>query len=130
LQKVLADAAGRWNIDRDRVLLTGLSDGATYALKRSLDTEPSFTHFAPFSGILAPFDLTHAKGRRIYWVHGAKDWMFPVWRAKMGEKELAAAGAEVTLEVVPDLYHAYAREKNGTVLTWFDPRLDLAPGGP
>ena len=130
LQAVLDDAAGRWNIDRDRVLLTGLSDGATYALKRSLDTEPPFTHFAPFSGILAPFDLTHAKGRRIYWVHGAKDWMFPVWRAKMGEKELRAAGADVTLEIVPDLYHAHAREKNGAVLAWFDPRLVLTPGGP
>jgi len=130
LQKVLADAAGRWNIDRNRVLLTGLSDGATYALKRALDEATPFSHFAVFSGILVPFDLSRARGRRIYWVHGAKDWMFPAWRAKMGEKELAAAGAEVTLEVVPDLYHAYAREKNGTVLTWFDPRLDLAPGGP
>jgi len=130
LQKVLADAAGRWNIDRNRVLLTGLSDGATYALKRALDVETPFSHFAAFSGILAPFDLSRARGRRIYWVHGAKDWMFPAWRAKMGEKELAAAGADITLEVVPDLYHAYAREKNGTVLAWFDPRLALTPGGP
>jgi hypothetical protein len=56
--------------------------------------------------------------------------MFPAWRAKRGEKELAAAGADITLEVVPDLYHAYAREKNGTVLAWFDPRLALTPGGP
>ncbi len=130
LEKVLAEAAGRWNIDVNRVLLTGLSDGATYALKRALDAETPFTHFAVFSGILIPFNPAGAKGRRIYWVHGAKDWMFPAWRAKMGEKELAAAGADVTLEVVPDLYHAYAREKNGTVLSWFDPRLALAPGGP
>lgn len=128
LQKVLAYAAGRWNIDRSRVLLTGLSDGATYALKRALDAETPFTHFAVFSGILVPFNPAGAKGRRIYWVHGAKDWMFPVWRARMGEKELAAAGADVTLEVVPDLYHAYAREKNGTILTWFDPRLSPAHG--
>ena len=126
LQKVLAYAAGRWNIDRSRILLTGLSDGATYALKRALDAETPFTHFAVFSGSLVPFDLAHAKGRRICWVHGAKDWMFPAWRARMGEKELAAAGAEVTLDVVPDLYHAYPREKNGPVLSWFDPRLSLA----
>lgn len=130
LRQVLHYAAGRWNIDHTRVLLTGLSDGATYALKRALDAETAFTHFAVFSGILAPFALAHAKGRRIFWVHGAKDWMFPAWRAKMGQKELAAAGADITLEVVPDLYHAYAREKNGTVLAWFDPRLALAPGGP
>jgi phospholipase/carboxylesterase len=129
LQKVLGYAAGRWNIDRSRVLLTGLSDGATYALKRVLDAKTPFTHVAAFSGILAPFDLSHAKGRRIYWVHGAKDWMFPAWRARAGEKELDAAGADVTLEIVPDLYHAYAREKNGPVLDWFDPRLSPAPAG-
>ena len=125
LKQLLAFATGRWNIDRSHVLLTGLSDGATYVLKRSLDEETPFTHFAIFSGILAPFDLRHAKGRRIFWVHGAKDWMFPAWRAKMGEKELAAAGADVTLEIVPDLYHAHPRERNDRVLNWFDPQLAL-----
>ena len=127
LHKVLAYADQRWNIDRSRILLTGLSDGATYALKRSLDEETPFTHFAIFSGLLAPFDMRHAKGRRIFWVHGAKDWMFPAWRAKMGEKELVAAGAEVTLEIVPDLYHAYPRERNDRVLNWFDPSLSFQP---
>ncbi len=125
LKQLLTFTLGRWNIDRSRILLTGLSDGATYALKRSLDRETPFSHFAIFSGILAPFDLKHAKGRRIYWVHGAKDWMFPAWRAKTGGKELAAAGADVTLEIVPDLYHAYPREKNDRALTWFDPSLSL-----
>jgi predicted esterase len=76
---------------------------------------------------MAPFDMRHAKGRRIFWVHGAKDWMFPAWRAKMGEKELVAAGADVTLEIVPDLYHAYPREKNDRVLNWFDPSLSFQP---
>ena len=127
LRQLLAFSLGRLNIDRSRILLTGLSDGATYALKRSLDEETPFTHFAIFSGLLAPFDMRHAKGRRIFWVHGAKDWMFPAWRAKMAEKELVAAGAEVTLEIVPDLYHAYPRERNDRVLTWFDPSLSFQP---
>jgi len=127
LYKVLTYAADRWNIDVQKILLTGLSDGATYALKRTLDIQTPFTHFAIVSGILAPFDLTHAKGRKILWVHGAKDWMFPVWRAKAGEKELAAAGADVALEIIPDLYHAYPREKNDRILTWFDRRLSLTP---
>lgn len=125
LKDLLAFATGRWNIDRSRILLTGISDGATYALKRALDEETHFTHFAVVSGVLVPSDPTHAKGRRIFWVHGAKDWMFPVWRAKTGEKELAAVGADVTLEIVPDLYHAYPRERNDRILTWFDRRLSL-----
>jgi phospholipase/carboxylesterase len=125
LKQLLSFSFSRWNLDRSRILLTGLSDGATYALKRSLDEETPFTHFAIFSGTLAPFGLRHANGKRIYWVHGVKDWIFPAWRAKMGEKELAAAGADVTLEVVPDLYHAYPREKNDRVLYWFDPSLSF-----
>jgi phospholipase/carboxylesterase len=128
LHKVLVYADDKWNIDHGRILLTGLSDGATYVLKRSLDTQTPFTHFAVVSGVLAPFDLAYAKGRRIFWVHGEKDWMFPAWRAKAGAKELAAAGADVTLEIVPDLYHAYPREKNDRILGWFDSRLAL-PGG-
>ncbi len=126
LHQVLSYADGKWNLDHSRILLTGLSDGATYVLKRALDAQTPFTHFAVVSGILAPFELTYAKGRRIFWVHGAKDWMFPAWRAKAGVKELAAAGADVTLEIVPDLYHAYPREKNARILSWFDPRLALS----
>ena len=42
LKQLLAFSLGRWNIDRSRILLTGLSDGATYALKRSLDEETPF----------------------------------------------------------------------------------------
>ncbi len=118
LQWVLETIRNRWNVDRERILLTGLSDGATYALKHALDKQTPFTHFAIVSGLLAPFDLTHAGGRNILWVHGAKDWMFPAWRAKTGEKELAAAGADVTLEIVDDLYHAHPREKNDRILTW------------
>ncbi len=125
LRQVLTYAASHWAIDSRRILLTGISDGATYALKRALDAQTPFSHFAVVSGILAPFDLAHAKDRSIFWVHGAKDWMFPVWRARMGEKELAAAGAEVTLEIVPDLHHAYPRERNDRILTWFDPGLSL-----
>jgi len=33
----------------------------------------------------------------------------------------------VTLEILPDLYHAYPREKNDRVLTWFDPSLSFQP---
>ncbi len=127
LANVLVFAAERLNIDTGRMLLTGFSDGATYALKCSLIREAPFSHYAILSGILPPFDLAGVRGHRISWIHGAKDWMFPAWRAKTGEKQLSEAGADVTLEIIPDLYHAYPREKNGPLLEWFDPRLALTP---
>jgi phospholipase/carboxylesterase len=125
LREVLRYITGRWSVDGSRILLTGLSDGATYLLKRALDEESPFTAFAPAAGILPPMDLRHARGRRILWVHGARDWMFPLWYAKTGYKLLKEAGAEITQEIIPDLYHAYPREKNDSILTWFDPALAL-----
>jgi phospholipase/carboxylesterase len=125
LREVLRNIADRWNLDKKRILLTGLSDGATYLLKRALDEESPFSAFALAAGILPPFNLRHVRGRRILWVHGARDWMFPLWYAKTGYKMLSEAGADITQEIVPDLYHAYPREKNDSILKWFDPALAL-----
>ncbi len=125
LKDVLRKITDRWNVDRKRILLTGLSDGATYLLKRALDEESPFSAFALAAGILPPFNLRHVRGRRILWVHGARDWMFPLWYAKTGCKMLREAGADITQEIVPDLYHAYPREKNDSILNWFDPALAL-----
>ncbi|MBT8490549.1 MAG: phospholipase, partial [Deltaproteobacteria bacterium] len=115
----------RWSVDSKRILLTGLSDGATYALANALDENTPFTAYAPVSGVLPPFDLRHVRERRIYWVHGALDWMFPVNRARQGYTDLKKADANVTLQVIEDLSHTYPREQNDRILTWFDPSLAL-----
>lgn len=126
IHEMLKTVTKQCNVDAERMLLTGLSDGATYALKRALDDHSPFRAFAPVSGVLPPFDLRRAKGRRILWTHGARDWMFPLWQAKTGFNLLRQAGADVTQTIVPDLYHAYPREQNNGILTWFDPSLGLA----
>lgn len=129
LQETIEHIAARWPVNRQCILLTGISDGATYALIRALEKGSPFTAYAPVAGVLPPLDLRHVEGRRIYWVHGARDWMFPWRRAKEGAERLAHAGAHVTLRIIPDLYHAYPREQNGTILHWFDPGLDLPAMG-
>jgi dienelactone hydrolase len=53
--------------------------------------------------------------------------MFPWQYAKAGAQRLAQAGADVTLRIVPDLYHAYPGEQNDGLLNWFDPGLALSP---
>lgn len=128
LNKILDYIMSQWNVDRQNILLTGLSDGATYLLARALDKETPFTAFAPVAGVLPPFDFRHVRGRRIYWVHGAFDWMFPIDRARQDCDLLTAAGADVTLRVIDDLSHTYPREQNDGILTWFDPSLALPPG--
>ena len=119
-----------WKVDPERILLTGLSDGATYTLLAGLQEGMPFTAFAPVSGVLHPANaangnLQRARGRRILIVHGALDWMFPVALARLARDDLAAAGAAVLFREVPDLSHAYPRDENDRILTWFDPSLAL-----
>ncbi|VFU18352.1 conserved hypothetical protein [anaerobic digester metagenome] len=118
-------ASEHYAADTSRMLLTGLSDGATFALRCAMLPSTPFSAFAPVSGVLPPGEISGAAGRRIYWIHGAYDWMFPPERARQGSSRLIEAGAEVTLKVIENLAHAHPREENGGILTWFDPGLCL-----
>jgi phospholipase/carboxylesterase len=115
--------ATRYPVDRSRLLLTGMSDGATYALLYGLREGAPFTHLAPASGVMHPFlfvdgGLARARGRPIYLVHGALDWMFPVATARQARDVLAASGAEVVYREIEDLSHTYARDENPAILDW------------
>ncbi len=118
---LLEKLAGEYPLDLRKILLTGLSDGATFALRCAQLPETPFKAFSPISGVLPPGDLTGARSRRIYWLHGAHDWMFPAARARSGREALQKAGADITLKIIADLAHAYPSEENAGILTWFDP---------
>ena len=124
----------RWNVDRERVLLTGLSDGATFCLLAGLAEAAPYTALAPVSGVLHPEsfrlgNIARARGRRIYLAHGALDWMFPIGVAHRARDTLVEAGADLTFREIEDLSHTYPREENDRILVWFDPALAL-PDGP
>ncbi len=132
LRSMLAWVGERWPLDRTRLLLTGLSDGGTMTLLAGLHPEAPWTALAPVAGVLHPANfalgnLGRARGRRILWVHGARDWMFPIALARMGRDALAEAGAEVTLHEVADCAHAYPREENDRILRFLDPSLGAPP---
>ena len=120
----------RWPVDRERILLTGLSDGATFTLLAGLLPDSPFSALAPLSGVLHPAalgggGLERARGRRIYLVHGALDWLFPVALARLARDELERAGAALVYREIEDLSHTYPREENDRMLGWFDPALAL-----
>jgi phospholipase/carboxylesterase len=124
IERMVAFVSEQWRVDPEHVLLTGLSDGATFAFLGGLSPGSPFTHLAPVSGVLAPTaNCEAARRRRIYLVHGALDWMFPVAMAQAAAAELKAAGADVTYREIADLSHTYPREENDGILRWFDPRL-------
>jgi phospholipase/carboxylesterase len=124
IKQMIEAVAARYPIDRSRVLLTGMSDGATYALLNGLrDAETPFTHLAPACGVLHPFllagdGLRHAAGRPIYLIHGALDWMFPLSTAHIGRDALQEAGARLVYREIEDLSHTYPRDENPKILDW------------
>lgn len=119
-----------WPVDAEHILLTGLSDGATYALLCGLQQDSPFTHLAALSGVLHPENfingnISRASGKPIYLVHGSLDWMFPIESAYMATDELTKAGADLVFREIKDLSHNYARAENDPILTWFNPLLTL-----
>jgi phospholipase/carboxylesterase len=123
LARAVESVAAQYALDRSRVLLTGMSDGATYALLCGLRAATPFTHLAPACGVLHPAllvsgDLARARGRPIYLVHGALDWMFPVATAHLAREALTAAGAQLVYREIEDLSHTYPRDENPGILDW------------
>jgi phospholipase/carboxylesterase len=123
LGEMVESVAARYPIDRARVLLTGMSDGATYTLLCGLREGMPFTHLAPACGVLHPYlfaggGLEHAAGRPVYMVHGALDWMFPISVAHMARDALQAAGARLVYREIEDLSHTYPRDENPRILDW------------
>lgn len=126
LARMVEWVAERWPVDRERVLLTGLSDGATMTLLVGLGEGTPFTHLAPISGVLHPMNFAvgnvgRAAERPIYLVHGALDWMFPVSLAREAARVLEDAGAALVYREIDDLSHTYPREENARILEWLDP---------
>jgi phospholipase/carboxylesterase len=122
LREILAFAFERYPVDRNRVLLTGMSDGATYTFLAGLQDLMPFTHLAPACGVLHPLllgeGLERARDRSIYLVHGALDWMFPVATARIARDALEAAGARLVYREIADLSHTYPRDENPKILEW------------
>jgi phospholipase/carboxylesterase len=124
LARVLADVAGRWNVDRSRLLLAGMSDGGTFTLVGGIDAASPFTHLAPVAASFHPLlmmaaDPARLSGLPVYLVHGARDWLFPVAMARSAHAALDAAGARIVYREIADLSHAWPREETERLLAWF-----------
>jgi len=123
LARILDLVQGRWNIDRSKLLLTGMSDGGTFCYVTGLESASPFTHLAPVAATFHPLmaemaDRERLRGLPVYVVHGRLDWMFPVQVARQTRESLLAAGADVVYRELDDLSHCYPREMNAAILGW------------
>ncbi|HMV41600.1 MAG TPA: hypothetical protein PK079_01610 [Leptospiraceae bacterium] len=128
LNQMLSSISGKWRINTDQILLTGISDGGTYSMLLSITHQSPFTHYAPIAAavhvlinrlgeISAP-----VKGKKIYQVHGREDWMFPVEKEREVANQLEKAGANIVYREIADLSHNYPQDENENMLRWFYPK--------
>ena len=123
LLEILAAVRARYPVDDTRLLLTGMSDGATFSYVSALPAPGPWTHLAPVAGTFHPMLLqfvepARLRGLPICLVHGALDWMFPVGIARAARDAFASAGAAVTYRELPDLPHAFPTEECAAILAW------------
>jgi phospholipase/carboxylesterase len=123
LMRILESVRARWNVDPERMLLTGMSDGGTFCYVTGFDRASPFTHLAPVAATFHPLmaemaDADRLRGLPVHIVHGRLDWMFPVQVARQTAQALTAAGADVTYRELDDLSHTYPREMNAEILQW------------
>jgi phospholipase/carboxylesterase len=123
LRQIVEHVTARYPVDRGRLLVTGMSDGATYALRCGARAGTPFTHLALLCGVVHPAvvaddGLERLRDRPVYQVHGARDWMFPVATARLGRDLLLHAGARLVYRELDDLSHTYPRDENPRILDW------------
>lgn len=124
LHRILDDVSRVVNIDTERVLMTGMSDGGTFTyVSGCMDSSP-FTHLAPCSASFHPmliemFSKQRLQGLPICITHGELDWMFTVDIAQTAEYAFTAAGANVLYREIADLAHTYPEEANPELVEWF-----------
>jgi len=124
IERMLSFAKEQWHIDPTRLLLTGMSDGGTFAYVSGLQGSSPFTHLAPISASFHPLllemmDPERIKDLPIYLTHGALDWMFPIDIARSAREALSRAGADLRYREIADLSHTYPSDENSRIMDWF-----------
>ncbi len=94
-------------VDPERVVLAGFSQGANVALGVGLRHPRRFAGLLPVAGHYDPSRMPAATrgGPRIYLLTGSRDPRVDSFRA--AERQLAGAGLDVRLRIVPGVGHSY-----------------------
>ena len=125
IQAMMTEVCETYNVDRQRVYLSGLSDGGTFSYIFGLVSAELFAGIAPIAGDFHPMMdplLRQKKGidTPLLVVHGVHDKIFPVETARQACQLFERIGYKVTYRELPDWGHAYPYKINEQiVLPWF-----------
>ncbi len=124
--RMFNEVSSEYAIDRERIYLSGLSDGGIFTYILGLEQSQLFRGLAPVAGALhLVVDQMLREGRGkdtpIFVVHGVHDFIFPVTFTRQTCDLLKQIGYNVKYEELPDWGHAIPYSINERlVLPWFE----------
>ena len=105
LVALLDEIGATYNVDKDRVYLTGLSMGGFGTWALAIDQPKRFAAIAPICGKGDPKKVAAIKHVPTWVFHGGKDRTVPLKRSEEMVEALKAAGAEPKFTVYPEAGH-------------------------
>jgi len=105
LKALLDEIVLNYNVDRNRVYLTGLSMGGYGTWTLAAAHPEAFAAIVPICGGGRPADAARLKDLPIWVFHGAKDPAVPLARSEEMVKAVEDAGGKVKFTIYPDAGH-------------------------
>lgn len=112
---------GRYEVDTERVYLTGLSMGGFGTWHLASKYPERFAAIAPICGGGEPFASKRLKDMPVWAFHGAKDEVVPLKRSEEMVEAVIEGGGDAKLTVYPDVGHDSWTETydNEELYEWF-----------
>ena len=104
-----------YNVDENRVVLSGVSDGATGAYYIAMRDTTPFASFLPLNGfimVLADDSIddhrifpNNLRNKPLFVINGGKDRLYPTWAVEPYTKHLMSSGVEIEYHPQPEGEH-------------------------
>ena len=121
LINLLDDIVARYNVDTERIYLTGLSMGGYGSWALAAEYPERFAAVAPICGGGNRIMAFRLKNVPVWAFHGAKDSVVPLKQSEEMVKAIKARGGDAKLTVYPDTGHdSWTKTyKNKELYDWF-----------
>lgn len=121
LLALLDSVIAKYNVDTDRIYLTGLSMGGYGSFGLAAVAPERFAAVVPICGGGRVDTADKLAGLPLWVFHGAKDIVVPVKRSEEMVEAIRALGGDVTLTIYPDANHDSwtATYDNPELYDWF-----------
>jgi hypothetical protein len=116
LRKILDAVKRRYNVDENRVVLAGVSDGATGAFYAAMRDTTPYASFLPLNGFIMilgqpsvglrdPLFPNNLRNKPFFIVNGGRDRLYPTQLVEPYVRHLSDGGVDVTYRPQPDGEH-------------------------